>query len=81
MRIDIVGSIIITLVLMIVVSILHLDFFASILLMIGAFVILNNWGLIKYWFRSIWDKMYNGLGKVPKKPETKSSFDRMDLNE
>ena len=79
MRIDIIGSIIITLILMLVCNLLHLGLFGSILLMIFAFVVMNYRGRILL-------KLYNVVrSKTPKdgkfKPEVKSAYKFMDLED
>ena len=56
MKIDIIGSIIATLVLVAIIDGFRLDFYATVILIIGACIILNNWGYIKCWCYHIKDK-------------------------
>lgn len=75
MRIDIIGSLIITLFLMLICNLFHLGFFSSILLMIFFLVIFNYRGKIclKWW------KMTSRFAKKEIKKEVKSSYDRMEI--
>lgn len=77
MKYDIIGSIILTLLLMLVCNIFCLGIFESILLALLVFLILQYRWLIKgYW--------YNFIGRFSRKDikkEVKSSYERMNINE
>ena len=77
MRVDIVGSIIITLVLMFICYIFNLGLFGSILLMIGAFCVLNYRTLLL-------GKWYSFVSRFERKQpvkKAKSPYEHMDMNE
>jgi hypothetical protein len=77
MRLDIVGSIIITLILMLVCNIFRLGLFGSIFLLLGAFLVFN-------YRRRFRGYLYNAKSmfmRKPKKVELKSSFDGMKLED
>jgi len=75
MRIDIIGSILITLVLMLICHFFRLNLFESILLMIGCFVLFRYWHCIKIW----WWRIKEKFSKKEVRKNIKSSFERMDL--
>lgn len=77
MRIDIIGSIIITLVLMLICHALNLGLFGSILLMIFAFVVMNYRGRIKLYLYNVGRFFERKQPKV----EVKSSYQRMELED
>ena len=80
MKIDIIGSIITTLCLMLLCYMFSLDIFGCILLMIFAFVILQHRGLVWNLFHSIRRKFWLRKSKIIKK-ECKSSYEHMDIDE
>lgn len=77
MQVDIIGSIIITLALMLICSYFHLGLFSSILLMIFAFVIMNYWGKMRWY----WNSFKDLFRKKVKNPERKSPYHDLDLEE
>jgi len=76
MKYDIIGSIVLTLLLMLVCNMFNLGLFESILLALSVFLVLQYRGLMKgYW--------YNFIGRFSrKKPKIgcKSSYDHMSLD-
>jgi len=79
MKIDIIGSIIITLCLMLICYVFNLDIFGCILLMIFAFVILQHKGSVWNIWYSIRRKFW--LRKPKIKKECKSSYEHMDIDD
>jgi len=79
MKFDIVGSIILTLVLMLVCHIFHIGLFGCILLMIGAFMVFNYRRRLMGYLYNVKNMFRKKRKKV--KVELKSSFDRMDLED
>lgn len=77
MRIDIIGSIIMTLVLMLICSFFHIGMFGSIILMIVFFCALNYRGVIMGY-------MYN-IGKIFERRKVvrkaKSSYEQLKIDE
>jgi hypothetical protein len=77
MKIDIIGSLIITLILMLITYIFHLDFFGCIFLMIVAFMILNYRNrLLGHWYNFI-----NKFKRKSKRKNVKSAYEFIDLEE
>jgi hypothetical protein len=80
MKIDIIGSIIVTLCLMLLCYMFRLDIFGCILLMIFAFVVLQYRCSVWNFFHSIRRKFWVRKFKVKKK-ECKSSYEHMEIDE
>lgn len=80
-NIDITGSIIITLGLMLICYIFNLSFFSSILLMIFCFLALNYRGRIKGNFYTLIGHFRGHKVFKNKKVEIKSSYERMEIDE
>ena len=77
MRVDIVGSILITLVLMLIAYAFNLGFFACILLMIGAFIVMNSWLGIRLFFTNLRRKIFCRSPKTIYKP--RGTWDDVNL--
>ena len=75
MRFDIVGSIILTLICMLICNFLHLGFFGSIILMILMFAAMNYRGRIKGYLYNVRQLFV----KEPKKVVMKSAYERLDI--
>ncbi len=78
MRLDIIGSIILTLVLMMIAHIFRLDMFGCILLMIFSFCVMRYFGDIKSYISQI---RFWRFSKRIKGKQIKSSYDVMELEE
>ena len=77
MKIDIIGSIIITIVLMFVAHIFDLGFFGCILLMLGSLLVLRYWGRVKgYWYR-----FTSKFEKRSVSKKVRSSYERMSIDD
>jgi hypothetical protein len=74
MKFDIIGSIILTLILMLIVHIFNLGFFGCIFLMIGAFIILGYRNVLLWHLSNI-----TGKFKKDQKKEVKSFDEHMNL--
>ena len=79
-KLDIVGSIIVTLFLMLICYIFSLDTFGCILLMLFAFLVLQHRGLVSSFWRRIRIRLSKNSKKVIKK-ECKSSYEFMRIDE
>ena len=77
MMIDVIGSIIITLILMFICYIFNIGFFGAILLMMVIFSLMNYRSKLTM----IWYRFTSRFEKKVKKPEVKSSYDFMDMDE
>ncbi len=74
MRIDIIGSILLTLFLMLIAHLFQFGVFGCIILMIVSFGVLNYWGKIRIFFSNI------RFRKTIKR-NVKSSYEVMDMEE
>ena len=85
MRINIIGSIILTLVMMLICSVLHLGLFGSIIMMIIVFSLVNNRSFnykVKNFFRRFRRSRVKALKKASTescKHRSKHALDRMKL--
>ena len=75
MRIDIIGSIFLTLFLMLIAHLLNLGIFGCIILMIISFGIMNYWGKIRMILSNV------RFRKKVMKRSIKSSYEVMDMEE
>jgi hypothetical protein len=75
MRINIIGSILLTLFLMLIAHLFNLGIFGCIILMIVSFGIMNYWGVIRVIFSNI------RFRRKETKKKIKSSYEFMNLEE